>query len=189
MRSCRGLSWSLAGTVQRNWHELWSFRTSKGWANQIHNEPTLLLRYQSALQYLNTGRTFSLAPYLRLALGTPLVDAEAGLTARYGWNIASYVTGRERSGGWFSYGSVFARAGVMAVLHDIVLDGNTFRDSASVPHRTIVYDLSAGIDLGIKGPLGVTLEVTRRSARFDSVLPENVRAQTIGAMSLTWALY
>jgi hypothetical protein len=180
--------WSLAGTVQRNWHRLWSFRTPKGWANQIHNEPTVLLLYQSALQYLNTGRTFSLVPYLRLALGTTLVDAEGGLTARYGWNIASYMTGRERSDGWFSYGSVFARAGVMAVLHDIVLDGNTFRDSASVDRRPIVYDLSAGVDFGLKGPLGITFEVTRRSARFDSGLPQNVRAQTIGTASLTWAL-
>jgi hypothetical protein len=131
----------------------------QGWDNQIHDEPGLVLKY-ARLWRLSpvpcTVRYFDVIPRAGFELGNVAIFATVGATARLGFNLPddfgvqfidspSSVSGRvsQRGNGF----SIYAFAGVdgRAVLHDITLDGNSFRSSARVDKYNFVNDLSWGI--------------------------------------------
>ncbi|MGJ3522258.1 lipid A deacylase LpxR family protein [Nitratidesulfovibrio sp. D1] len=157
-------------TAQNEVHELRHIPTAKGWDNQLHDEPGLMLSWQRnwRLNPASTGRGFGwdVLPRAGATVGNVLTQANVGAEMRFGWNLpGDFETSLIRPGGgieaptddadprvresWGWY--LFAGADGRAVGHDIFLDGNTFRDSHDVDKKHFVADLSGGLAVIIEG--------------------------------------
>lgn len=170
---------SLARQSQNAVHGVVGTDRAQGWPAQIHNEPTLLLAYERAWPRVMSGSfdrlQLDLTPRVGASLGNAFTYASAGAIVRLGSRLpddfpATHVSlGPPRdgyranvsSGGWY----VWAGADARLVARNIFLDGNTFRDSASVDRKPFVWDAQAGVAAtwGYQR-LGFTL--VRRSAEF-----------------------
>ncbi|MGB5093557.1 MAG: lipid A deacylase LpxR family protein [Parvibaculum sp.] len=152
---------AMGEEVQNGWHRTFGWQTIKGWDNQIHNEPGVNLTLERAWRSgrLQTpgilGLETDFIPYGVIALGNVSTFAGFGGTLRLGSNLPDDFgpTGIYPSNGgsdWFIpttgfnwYG--FVGASGRYVARNIFLDGNTFRDSASIDKRAFVADLKAGL--------------------------------------------
>ncbi len=130
-----------------------------GWKNQVHDEPGLVLKYARLWRLSptpGTARFFDVIPRTGFELGNVAIFATVGATARVGFNLPddfgvqfidspASVSGRvsRRECGF----SIYAFAGMdgRAVLHDLTLDGNSFRSSARVEKYNFVNELNWGI--------------------------------------------
>ncbi|MEX1147313.1 MAG: lipid A deacylase LpxR family protein, partial [Sphingomonadales bacterium] len=163
-----GVIGSLSGAeaFQKGWHGLFGFRDPKGWRNQLRNEPGVVLLYER--QWLMKRRDvfmnkydFEIAPSVGGALGNVFTYASAGARARFGSNLpGDYGPPRIRPSlpgsdyflpGDTVSGYLFAAVEGRAVARNIFLDGNTFRNSHSVPSKTFVGDIQLGAALVIPG--------------------------------------
>lgn len=147
---------SLARQTHSAAHHLFGGR-SRGWHAQLRNEPTLLLGYERAWPQVVEGRwgsrRYDVSLRASATAGNVYTYAAAGVVARYGSHlpddlpVTSISLGPPRDGyrgasghGWY----VWAGAEARAVAHNIFLDGNTWRDSASVDRKALGYDLQLG---------------------------------------------
>ncbi len=144
---------SLAEQTQNLGHDIIGNERAQGWNNQLKNEPTIEIIYESKWRWLysSIGRRFGydVIPHLGGRLGNVPVYANTGFEIRFGWYLLKNfgtcpirpgceteqafeghrVTSFQRSQvGIHLFTAVDGRA----VLHDIFLDGNTFQDSHSV---------------------------------------------------------
>lgn len=135
----------------------------RGWDNQLHNEPGVVLFYERQWRRLREFETFGfgvdMTPHVGAALGNVYTYGATGVTFRVGRNLpADYGPPRIRpslpgSGfflgsdgfGWYLFAGVEGRA----VGRDIFLDGNTFEDSQNVDKKNFVADGQAGIAVTI----------------------------------------
>lgn len=158
---------SLAGDLQRAWHDWFNFRRPSGWGNQLRNEPGLLIFYERQWRHTVSapgGFAAQLLPHINGALGNVHTYAGAGLTLRLGQNLPD-DTGPTRSlpslpggptlaiqeghgFGWYIFGGTEARV----VARNIFLDGNSFRTSHRVDKKVFVGDLNAGVALLVGDP-------------------------------------
>jgi len=125
----------------------------------LNNEPGLVLSYEQIRRYelndLFLGLNFDMLPNAGGSLGTVFTYVEAGLPIRLGSDLShDFGPPRIRPGlpggsyfrpkkGFLWY--VFAGFQGRAVLRNIFLDGNTFKDSHSVEKKPFVGDLQAGL--------------------------------------------
>jgi hypothetical protein len=152
--------------VQNNFHKLIGVPTANGWANQLHNEPTIGLTFERRWR---TGRgvifedpklEYDVVPRLGVALGNAATYASAGGTIRIGKDLRNdFGPSRARPAlpgsegfigegfGWY----FFIGAGGEAVARNIFLDGNTDGNSLRVSHRPFVAEAQAGIAILING--------------------------------------
>lgn len=182
---------ALAGVTQKTWHKIFFFQRPQGWSNQLKTEPTALLTYESRLQYINKDHWIAIEPHMRLSVGNVLIAAQAGATARLGWNLRPFAqpAGSPAQKGWFTSGSVFTRSQWRMVAHNLFLDGNTFRNGPNLNKHLVVYDVTAGVALSIWGPWSVSAEISRSSPEFRSSLPAADEFQTIGTIRFSRILY
>tara|TARA_R110000824_G_scaffold118960_18_gene272522 strand:- start:47993 stop:49138 length:1146 start_codon:yes stop_codon:yes gene_type:complete len=146
--------------VQNGWHRIINVDEAQGWDNQLHDELGVNLSFERAWRsnVLRTPEMFGLEtdiiPYGTVALGNVATYAGLGGVWRIGPSLPDDF-GPPRiypsSGGseWFHTSSgfdwyLFAGLEGRAVARDIFLDGNTFRDSASVNKRPLVGDFKFG---------------------------------------------
>jgi hypothetical protein len=151
----------------------------RGWHNQLKSEPGLLIAYDHKWRALAQTNIWGLGadftPDIGFDLGNVQIDWAVGGTIRIGRDLPSdYGPPRIRPGlagsdfflsdndsgrdfGWY----VFAGAEGRAVAHDIFLDGNTFAKSQSVPKKTLVADMEAGVALIVYGIRLTATEVLR----------------------------
>ncbi len=125
------------------------------------NEPGILLVYdrqwQGRFETQLDALGLDLTPHFGGAIGNVMTYAATGLTLRFGRYLhsdfgvplirpsspgSSYFA-RPPGFGWYLFAGVEARA----VLRNIFLDGNTFRDSHSVDKESLVGDFQAGLVL------------------------------------------
>ena len=162
-RSTLGLSLGLVGPdalaeqVQNGFHDIIEQGHTNGWRYQIHDEP---------LVELTAGRTWRLPagqlgavetdvlPDVAAGLGNERIYGQTGVVLRFGQGLASdYGAPRVSpgpSGGdvfkptrplvWY----VFAGVDAQVVGRDIALNGNNFRDSASVTPYPLMGEAEAG---------------------------------------------
>ncbi|RMF08220.1 MAG: lipid A deacylase LpxR family protein [Alphaproteobacteria bacterium] len=178
---------SGAEALQKAWHDLFGFRDPRGWDNQIKNEPGLVLNYER--QWLFKRKKFffnyldlEFAPELGAALGNIFTFAAAGGRIRIGSNLpadygpprirpslpgsAFFVAGDRVSG--YLFGAIEGRA----MLRNIFLDGNSFRDSHSVDKKHLVGDIQVGAAIVIPRsrllpPFRLSYTYIWRSKEFD----------------------
>lgn len=154
---------SLAGPTQDWFHQLIGSDDPQGWEYQLENEPALMATYQR--RWNMTPRPVgpfevTLSPHGGFALGNVFTYANFGASLLFGDDIADQfgppriqpsvpgaglVEASDR--GWYLYASIEARA----VAQNIFLDGNTFRDSASVEKLPLVGDLQVGAVASFRG--------------------------------------
>ena len=154
---------ALADDVQRAVHDLIQADDPRGWSSQLRNEPGVRLLFERKFRYL-ADLKFSLgdlqmgfAPHYGFALGNVDTSAAAGFMMRIGDRLDdNYGPPRVRPAvagpgfyqykdglGWYLFGGLEGRA----VGRNIFIEGNTFRNSASVePHR-LVGDANVGFAL------------------------------------------
>ena len=130
---------SQADDAQILWHHFWGFPRPSGWRNQINTEVGVQLNYDRKYRFA-VGDVWSLQclPEVGVHLGNVRTDLNGGFTLRAGYNIPNeFGTEESKRGanpGIYVFGGVYGRA----VLIDIFLDGNNFRDSHHVNKEPLV---------------------------------------------------
>jgi lipid A 3-O-deacylase len=156
--------WSLAGETQREIHRWVNSEQSLGWDSQIHNEPIVNFVYEHRRRYTLLGQPRSWSaealPTATAMLGNVFTQAQIGGQLRWGYNLpdnfgSTLLRGmghlpsprpdpdpnsRSPTFGIFLHGGVHGSL----VLHNITLDGNTWKDSPSVEKNYLVPSAQVG---------------------------------------------
>lgn len=155
--------WALGEEVQNDFHDHIGVSRAEGWSNQLGNEPGLMLSYERKWRRLWQPRKIygiglEIMPHVGGAVGNVMTFGSVGASLRLGANLpddfgpprirpgmpgSGYFKGRPDKLGVYVFGGAEARA----VLRNIFLDGNSFRDSHSVDKEPVVYDLQGGLAL------------------------------------------
>jgi lipid A 3-O-deacylase len=140
---------SLAQQLQVSFHQLVpAYVIPPGWSNQLKFEPGVIVT--AAKKYFvehHAGMaSIGVITAGSVSLGNILSDLEGGLTLRAGFN--SHPWNFERSRRFGAYASFGVRED--AVLHNLFLDGNTFRDGPRVKRVPFVWqeELAGGVSVG-----------------------------------------
>ena len=159
---------SFAEETQQWVHELRGLQRPNGWDNQVKNELGLAVVYERKWRFFSSDTLdttgWDLIPHLGAALGNVYTYANAGVEARWGWNIPrdfgiSLIRPAGESNAPVDSDDlrislrrsfslyVFIMADGRAVLRNIFLDGNTFAGSHDIDKTYFVTDLGAGAGL------------------------------------------
>jgi hypothetical protein len=193
---------SYAEDVQERVHNWLGSEEPKGWRNQLKDEFALELIYERkwrlAASKLGYGFGYDLIPHLGGRVGNVYIYANTGAELRFGWNppgdfgtcpirpgcesnaATDMEEGRGRSYGIHAFLSIDGRA----VLRDIFLDGNTWKDSHSVDKKYFVADIGAGIGISAK-LFKLTYGVIYRTKEFNR---QSSNGQLFGTLLITFFL-
>jgi lipid A 3-O-deacylase len=168
--------------VQNNFHRLINDNTANGWANQLHNEPTLDLTFERRWR-INQGIVldhpkleYDIIPVIAAAAGNVSTYASAGGLARIGKDLhADFGPPRARPAlpgsegfigdgfGWYLF---FGLSGEV-VARNMFLDGNTDGNSLHVTHRPFVAEGTVGLTLLFRGMRVSFTQVLRTPEFFE----------------------
>ncbi len=161
---------ALGEQIQNGIHAKTGSAIANGWEHQLKNEPGVILSYEhrwrNVTDELFWGLNADAIPFAGLALGNVLTYLNTGAAVRFGWNIPhdfgksnthsaqeaglpAFDKGdtRHRSNTSFYFLAVYD---VGYIARNIFLDGNTFKDSASVPDRDyFIGEFTAGVGVNI----------------------------------------
>lgn len=186
---------ALGGFVQNTVHDMMRVATANGWDRELKDEPALNVVFERTIRTPSlrlAGIELDLLPSTTLAVGNVSTHAGAGMALRIGNGLeADYGAPRIRPAlvgsaffqprqefGWYGFVGGQGRA----VLHDVFLDGNTWRnDGPSVNKRPFVGDLSAGFVVHWRG-LRLAYSQVLRTEEFYG---QRGGAQTFGSLALT----
>lgn len=182
--------------VQNNFHRLIGVATANGWANQLHNEPTIGLTFERRWR---TGRgvvfedpklEYDIVPRMGLALGNVASYASVGGTLRIGKDLRNdFGPTRARPAlpgsegfvgdgfGWY----LFAGLGGEAIARNVFLDGNTDGNSMHVGRRPFVGEAQAGLAILFRGVRFSYTQVLRTPEFF-----ERDRWDQFGSLNVTF---
>ena len=183
--------------VQNNFHRLIGVAQANGWANQLHNEPTIGLAFERRWR---TGRTVVIddpklevdfIPRIGAALGNVAIYGDVGGTARIGKNLRDdfgptrarpALPGSEAFIGDGSFGwYLFAGVDGQVVGRNIFLDGNTDGNSLRVSHRPFVAEAQAGLAVTYRGVRFTYTQVLRTPEFY-----EQNRFTQFGSINVTF---
>ena len=188
---------SYARETQNAVHRLIGTDESKGWDNQLENEPTLNLmlerKWRVALAQDLGGADWDTLPYAGASIGNVLTHASMGTMLRFGHELETdygppriqpNLPGRasfdafENSDrlGWY----LFAGAEGRYVAHNLFLDGNTFTSSHSVERNPWTGDIQVGAVVTY-GRVRVALTQVHRTREFKG----QRQADSFGALTMT----
>lgn len=170
-------------TTQNDYHQFLGIDKSRGWDEQLHDEPGLMLSYERKwrlLQPIGGGFGVDFIPELGVTVGNVMDYIQGGGMIRFGKNLeADYGPSRIRpalSGtpyfnsdyldGPFGFYFFIGTQG-RAVARNLFLDGNTFRDSRSVDSKPLVGDLSGGLSMFWGDAVKLDAIVSYRTEEFD----------------------
>lgn len=151
---------ALAEETQNFVHDMLGGRRFAGWDHQLRDEPVFRLMQQRLHKRTWIGPTMMSDVILHYggSVGNLTTFVNAGAEMRFGsWfpdNFGSAPSLPVSENTSPSIGPVyservrfhgFALVDVRYVIHDITLDGNTFKDSPSVDRKDVVADLGIGI--------------------------------------------
>jgi hypothetical protein len=194
---------SYAEEIQKDIHRWNGSRYPRGWKHQLKDEPILNLFFErkwKVVQWISdSGQGFDWIPHTGVALGNAYTGVNMGGQVRFGWNIpndfGTYLIrpGSESSaplndkdprflGLFHSFGlHFFFAVDGKAVLRNIMLDGNTFRDSHSVEKEPFVADLIGGVGIMIYR-VKITYSYVYQTKEFKRQRDE----QSFGAIALSF---
>jgi len=158
---------SKSKEIQNGFHEIIGNDKVEGWDNQLNNELGLNLKYTYKWLYdfiIKDSFESSIVPFASGEFGNVAINATAGTSARFGWNIPRDfgvssidigadpgipICGQCELPTTWSFSFNFTLAGSV-VARDIFLDGNTFSDSHSVEKENLVYYSGMGFTFRYK---------------------------------------
>ena len=151
-------------SVQRLIHKLTDGVEPNGWKNQLKDELVLQGYYSMRWRLFRLGMAkgagLELIHNTNLGGGNVYTFAGLGLMARLGWNLPlDFGSAQARPGGGGELGlwrtsaigfHVFTSINGQAVLRNIFLDGNSFKDSHKVGKNLFTADASLGLSVHIR---------------------------------------
>ena len=191
---------SLAKQVQNDFHQFIGDAEAKGWADQIQNEPGLMLSYERLWRMPlvgdgNSGVDF--VPQVGGTAGNVFTYADIGGQLRIGTNLhaeygpvrirpalsgTDYFDADQLDGNLGFY--FFMGAQGRAVGRNIFLQGNTFRQSPSVGMKVLVADFQAGFSLFWSSDIRFDTSVVRRTEEFQGqATPDEI---CTAAVAFSW---
>ena len=193
---------SYAEDVQETIHNWVDSTDPKGWGHQLHDEPIFNAFFERKWRLFqrkySRGFGSDCIPHIGCGIGNALTGANAGGEIRFGWNLPNDFGTFIISPGSDSNAPVdntdprfsrflhrvgihlFLAADGTAVAHNILLDGNTFRDSHSVDKKHFVACFVGGIGI-IAGRFKITYSHVYQTKEFETQEKE----QQYGAISLS----
>ena len=193
--------WALGEQVQNGIHAMTGSEKALGWDAQLHNELGVVLAYEHRWRHVKKpflwGINADVIPFVGGTLGNIYTYANVGTVARVGWNIPNdfgksishpaqtvglpaYKKGeklyREK---WAFY--FLASMNMHALARYIFLDGNTFRDSPSIPRDYFVGEFTAGMGIDY-GAFHIGLMNTFTSENYAI----DIRGFAFGSISLSY---
>jgi lipid A 3-O-deacylase len=173
---------ALAEQAQRLVHRAVDADQFLGWDQQLNDEPVFRILHERFRRWdIKPWRRFGdFTAHYGGSIGNLMTFANAGAELRIGRNLPdNFGTAPTLSYGQntapMRFGSSPSRLAIhgyvavdaRAVLRDITLDGNTWRDSASVEREPYVAELAFGVALHWRGWL-TTVGATRRTKEYES---------------------
>ena len=194
---------ALGEETQNLAHKLINNKPSNGWDHQLHNELGIIVAYEHRWRNHTDDLVWNLnadlTPFAGFALGNVHTYLNSGTAVRIGWNIPhdfgntimhpaqesglpAYSMDAERyNPKWAFY--LLATVDLHIDIRNIFLDGNTFRDSPSVPDREyFVAECTAGLDFNY-GRWDLALLNTYRTREY----PLNSRGFSYGSVVISYA--
>ena len=171
---------ALARETQALFHRATGTRGVDGWSAQLRNEPAVTVGFERAWPAVIAGRwggmNHDFAIRTGATLGNVFTYANAGAVWRTGTVLpadlpATQISlGPPRDGfrgapaeGWYAWGGADGRA----VLRNVFLDGNTFRDGGpSVKRKVGGYDLQVGV-AAIWPAMRLSFTLVQRGREFE----------------------
>ena len=155
---------SFADRTQKVIHDIIGSKQPQGWDNQLEDEPVVNIAFERRCRYrrsLGELIDIDLIPFAGLAAGTILTGADAGVELRFGRHIpddyglclirsgCNHDAMRSRRSAFQEQIGFYFLLAVngQAVLRNIFLDGNTFRDSHSVDKKNFVAEAGGGFGI------------------------------------------
>ncbi len=180
---------TFAEDTQRAIHSAIGSTEPLGWDNQLRNEFTFSIearRVKKLYRRYGTNRGLDIVGLVEGRLGNIQSAAEVGIAMRWGNNLdfshatfslqadrqVNSLALSERNAYFFYFGAT-----LQYVANDILINGNTFRDSHSVPLEHVQEGLSGGAVFRF-GPLAYVFQLTSisspttissRRAKFGSI--------------------
>jgi hypothetical protein len=183
---------ALGEQSQRGIHQALGAPDPQGWDSQLEDEPAFALSFDRrwrALQGPLGPLQIDLTPSAGITLGTLRDEARVGLAFRIGQHLDSdygpprvrpSLAGVEHFKGGAPAWSLFAGTQARAVARNLLLDGNTFRDSASVERTPYVLDFQTGFKLSA-GDWRLAYTFVWRTEEFET----QPTRQDFGALALS----
>ncbi|MHB8829557.1 MAG: lipid A deacylase LpxR family protein [Syntrophales bacterium] len=178
---------SYAEDCQQEIHKWIDSVRPQGWSHQLHDEPLLNIYFERKWKAFRVatsrGVGFDVIPHIGVAGGNAYTGINMGGQARFGWNLpndfGTYLIRQGTDGNapvddadprffvpFRRFGiHLFLAVDGNAVVRNILLDGNTFRDSHSVDREPLVADLIGGIGV-IVDRFKITYSYVRRTKEF-----------------------
>ncbi|BFM49076.1 lipid A deacylase LpxR family protein [Marinomonas sp. THO17] len=144
---------ALGKQTQKAIHKIISAQDPKGWDTQLKNEPVFMIsRSRNWRTWVSDDGKMDLLMGGGVSVGTIRSSVDTGVIWRYGSRMensfASVLLSRDRISnpiaidhGWF----VFAGALFSYDFNQIIMDGNTFRDSRSIDYDHAISTFSTGL--------------------------------------------
>lgn len=191
---------ALGKQVQNDFHQFIGVNQAKGWADQIQNEPGLMLSYERLWRMTLIGEGsggVDIVPQAGVTAGNVFTYADLGAQMRIGKNLhaeygpvrirpalsgTDYFDANQLDGnlGYYFFMGVQGRA----MGHNIFLNGNTFRQSPSVGMKVLVADFQAGFSMFWSSAIRLDLSVVRRTEEFrGQATPDEIGT---AAISFSW---
>ena len=183
--------------VQNNFHTLIGDPRSFGWANQLHNEPTLGLTFERrwrtsrSVVFEDPELEYDIIPRMGAVVGNVATYATAGATLRLGKDLRSdfgparghpALPGSEGFIGEDFAWYLFAGLNGEAVARNMFLDGNTDgNDIVHVTHRPFIGEASAGVTMLFHGMRVSYTQILRTPEFF-----ERDRFDFFGSINVTF---
>jgi len=168
---------SLAEPAQNFFHHAFDIEEARGWDHALGNEPAFQAagerRWRALRGDLGGGLGAEAIPLVRARAGTVHLDGAAGALGRVGWNLprdfgpmtvdgTGLAKDAPRPAPWvYLHGGGEARG----VVHDLFLEGGTFRRGHSVTATDLVHDATLGLAAGW-GAFSASFSQTWRSPEF-----------------------
>lgn len=186
---------SMAEKTQKLVHAAFGADNPKGWDNQIQNEPVFNVEAQRAwtlYRESSDNLQYDILGLLSAGFGTIESSTSAELAIRWGSNIlAGFPTFSLQADRQINPLSLskkndyyyFAGIGVSYVLNDILIDGNTFSDSHSLPLKHFSNEVSAGLVWSSGSRISFVFQISSVSPRTTI----SHKRENYGALSVTYS--
>lgn len=194
---------SLAEETQTFIHRNIDSPIPKGWGNQLKDEPAVIVswehKWRAYLKEATSGFGVDIIPSVTATAGNVRVSGALSGELRFGYHVphdfgtalnrpVSGVSALiDKEGDSSAYRPVFGAyislgAAAYAVLRDIFLDGNTWKESHSVDKETFVSEVGWGATVYYK-----MVKITYSHIYRSPMYKEQDGGQSYGALSLTFS--
>ena len=187
---------SYAEQLQKLIHSFYNGKRPSGWDNQLKDELALGVIYERKWKLLqvqsNSSFGFEFIPHLGGGLGNVYTYANTGMQIRLGWNLPrDFGTALIRPGGDYNLAlrysgqsgvHVFFAVDGKAVLRNIFLDGNSFRDSHRVDKKSFTADILLGVGMRF-GRFNISYAYVLWTKRYET----EPKAHIFGVINLSYS--